>query len=269
MNHRAAPRRLNCAGVGIAALDAAEAVAWVIDHARDLAQTPVSAPGETPSSSPSGVDVHLCNSYTLALADKEGDYRAMLDAATLNLADGTPVMLANRLLHHGAPKERVRGPGLFVQVLRAGRDDGIKHFLLGSTQDTVGRLRDRLERELPGVQIVGTIAPPFRPLTAQELDDITSAIATSGAHIVWVGLGTPKQDWEVARLAATLPVVAIAVGAAFDFVAGTVAEAPRWMQRSGTEWIHRLGSEPKRLWKRYLLGGPRFAAAVVRRRGQG
>jgi N-acetylglucosaminyldiphosphoundecaprenol N-acetyl-beta-D-mannosaminyltransferase len=269
MDHRAAPRRLSCAGVGIAALDPAAAAKWVIDSARELAGPHEIGVAGSTESHLVGRDVHLCNTFTLALADQDDDYRALLNSAALNLADGTPVMLANRLFHQGAPKERVRGPSLFVDVLRAGCQEGVKHFLLGSTDATLTQLRQRIEQRISDVQIVGAIAPPFRSLTEREIKDIDTAIVTSGAQIVWVGLGTPKQDWEVARLATTLPVVAVAVGAAFDFVAGTVAEAPLWMQRTGTEWIHRLGSEPKRLWKRYLIGGPRFAAAVVRRRGQG
>ena len=114
--------------------------------------------------------------------------------------------------------------------------------------------------------MVAAESPPFRPLTAAEVAAQDQRIRQSGAELVWVGLGTPKQDHEVARLAAELPVVALAVGAAFDFLAGTKPQAPLWMQRSGTEWAFRLASEPKRLTRRYLWGNPRFLQAALRDR---
>lgn len=215
-----------------------------------------------------GVDVHLCNAYTLALADADDGYRAMLRRASINFPDGTPVVWANRILHRGRdlPHERVRGPRLFLDVFDRGRLRGVRHYLLGSTPEVLAALEKNLLTEYPGVEIVGTESPPFRPLTEQKRDEQAARIRASRAQVVWVGLGTPKQDWECARLRDRLPVVCVAIGAAFDFAAGTKSVAPDWMQEHGLEWLHRFASEPRRLWRRYLFGNTRFVYAAARRR---
>jgi N-acetylglucosaminyldiphosphoundecaprenol N-acetyl-beta-D-mannosaminyltransferase len=175
------------------------------------------------------------------------------------------VVWANRWRYRRlAPAHRVYGPDLFRAVLRLTRTGAAGHYLLGSTDAVLSALRDRIALEYPGVRIAGAESPPFRPLTVQERAAQHERIVRSGARFVWVGLGTPKQDWAAARLAGELPVVAVAVGAAFDFVAGTKRQAPPWMQQTGLEWAHRLASEPRRLWKRYLFGNARFGYAVAR-----
>ena len=244
---------VSCAGVPITTCTPERAA----DHLIELAL-----------STDRGHDVHLCNAYTLALADRDDGYRAMLGRATLNLPDGTPVVWANRLLHRGEPvaAQRVRGPQLFLDVFKRGQSRGLKHYLLGSTPEVLRALEENLRTRFPDALIVGVESPPFRPLTRDEHDEQAERIRASGAHIVWVGLGTPKQDWECARLRDRLPGLFVAIGAAFDFAAGTKPVAPRWMQDNGLEWVHRLGSEPRRLWRRYLFGNTRFVLAVARRR---
>lgn len=214
-----------------------------------------------------GLDVHLCNAYTLALADRDDRFRAMLVDAAVNFPDGKSVVWANQLRYRGLdlPSERVYGPDLFLDVLDAGRTAGLRHYLLGSTPEVLAALQAELHRRFPGLLLVGAESPPFRPLTDDERRRQAAAIRTSGAQVVWVGLGTPKQDWESARLAAEVPAVFAAVGAAFDFVAGTVKQAPPFMQRNGLEWLFRLGAEPRRLWRRYLFGNARFVRAAMRR----
>jgi N-acetylglucosaminyldiphosphoundecaprenol N-acetyl-beta-D-mannosaminyltransferase len=216
-----------------------------------------------------GVDVHLCNAYTLALADKNADYRRILEDASINFPDGQSVVWANRLRHRklSLPSERVYGPDLFLEIFALGQSIGLKHYLLGSTPQVLTVLERALCRRFPAANIVGVNSPPFRTLTDEERDIQTRAILTSKAQIVWVGLGTPKQDWEAAALAAQLPVIVVAVGAAFDFVAGTKRQAPKWIRRHGLEWLFRLLMEPRRLWKRYLIGNVRFVIAVARRGG--
>lgn len=220
------------------------------------------------SEQPHGTDVHLCNAYTLAVADQDNQFRSMLERASFNFPDGMPVVWANRLLHKDSavPHERVYGPDLFLNVVDAGRAVGLRHYLLGSTPEVLDRLAGELRRRFPGVIIVGVDSPPFRPLSHEESQEQLARIVSSGAQVVWVGLGTPKQDWEAARLAAGAPAVFCAVGAAFDFVAGMKRQAPEWMQRNGLEWLFRLATEPRRLWRRYLFGNVRFLAAVVLRR---
>ena len=245
---------VGCAGVPITACTREQAAGEVLRLAR--------------SRTGSGVDVHLCNAYTLALADKDERLRRVLRDATLNFPDGMSVVWANRLRHRAAdlPRERVYGPDLFRDVFEHGQPAGLRHYLLGSTPDVIADLHAALLRSFPEAQIVGSESPPFRPLNAAETAEQRARIEASGAEVVWVGLGTPKQDFEAARMAGEISAVFVAVGAAFDFVAGHKRQAPRWMQRHGLEWLFRLASEPRRLWKRYVFGNARFLRAAVRAR---
>ena len=215
-----------------------------------------------------GHDVHLCNAWTLALADSDQQLRGLLQRASLNLPDGMSVVWANRLRNRDQdlPAERVYGPDLFLDVFDAGQARGLRHYLLGSTPEVMASLVSELERRFPQAQIVGTSCPPFRPLSYDEREAQVRDIADSGAQVVWVGLGTPKQDVEASWLAAALPVTTVAVGAAFDFVAGTKKQAPVWMQQRGLEWSYRFATEPRRLWRRYLVGNARFVWAAARSR---
>lgn len=209
--------------------------------------------------------VHLVNAYTLALADRDTGYRDQLRAADgWCFADGRPLGWASGLLRQRPPIRQVRGTDLFLAVVDQGRTAGLTHYLLGSTPVTLAALERELARRYPGVLIVGRESPPFRPLSEPEQTEQCDRIARSGAAIVWVALGTPAQDKEGTRIARDVPGVTVAVGAAFDFVAGTVPQAPRWMQVSGLEWAYRLAREPRRLWRRYLFGNAGFVAAVVK-----
>ncbi len=213
------------------------------------------------------VAVHLCNAYTLALADRDPGLRAGLTPPALNFPDGKAVVWAIRALHPRGhlPSNRVYGPDLFLDVIDLGQDAGLRHYLLGSTPDVVTALAAQLRERFPRALVVGVDSPPFRELEPQERRAQADRIAATGADVVWVGLGTPKQDHEVTRLAAEVAAVHVAVGAAFDFVAGTKRQAPRWMREHGLEWLFRLLSEPRRLWRRYLFGNARFVWAVARR----
>ncbi len=212
----------------------------------------------------SGHDVHLLNAYSIALSDRREDYRALLREASLNLADGKPLSWVSRL--GGGRIHQVRGPQLFHDVMAAGSDRAIRHYFLGTTPATLAKLREAVLALHPSLIIAGSESPPFRALSDLEQRQQDERIRASDADIVWVGLGTPKQDFEARRLAHALPIVAIAVGAAFDFTAGTQKEAPRWLGRIGLEWLFRFASEPRRLWRRYLFGNFRFLWAVFSRR---
>ena len=213
-----------------------------------------------------GVHVHLANAYTVALADESAEYCDVLAEPALNFPDGKPIGWVSTLRQHSPRLKQVRGPQLFLDVLDQGRQEGIKHFLLGSTPDVLDQLTTNLERDYPGVNIVGVESPPFRTMTPAELAIQDEKIMASGAQIVWVGLGTPKQDREAQRLAAALPITAVAIGAAFDFAAGSLSQAPVWMRTVGLEWLYRFASEPRRLWRRYLFGNARFLKAALLRR---
>ncbi len=156
-------------------------------------------------------------------------------------------------------------------ALRHGVDAGWKHFFYGSTDDTLARLVEAAHRIAPGIHIVGSFSPPFRGASAEDLESDTARIRATGADMVWVGLGMPKQEIWMSQAAAHLPGTALlGVGAAFDFVAGTTARAPGWMQSAGLEWLHRFAQQPGRLWRRYLINNPAFltllAVSILRSR---
>lgn len=216
---------------------------------------------------PDAAAVHFVNAYTVALADDDAEYAALFEAPeAINFTDGTPLAWIGRRAYRmtAAQWPRVYGPDVMAAMLER---EGFRHYLLGGTPDTLAALQAVIAHRWPQARIAGAESPPFRPLSDAEQREQDRRIVESGADFVWVGLGTPKQDWEVARLASSMPVVALAVGAAFDFIAGTKPQAPRWMQRSGTEWVYRLASEPRRLTKRYLWGNPRFLIAAARQPG--
>jgi N-acetylglucosaminyldiphosphoundecaprenol N-acetyl-beta-D-mannosaminyltransferase len=215
---------------------------------------------------PRGRSVHLCNAYTLSLALSDADLRRGLNEADLNLPDGMPLVWVGRRLGLEGLHGRVYGPDLMLQTMDRGRASGACHFLLGSTDDVLLGLELELERRFPGVDITGRVSPPFRPLTVDERDDLATQIELSGADIVWVGLGTPKQDLFVDEFRLRSTATFVAVGAAFDFISGTKRQAPAWMQERGLEWAYRLAQEPRRLASRYLVHNVRFLLGVARER---
>jgi N-acetylglucosaminyldiphosphoundecaprenol N-acetyl-beta-D-mannosaminyltransferase len=215
-----------------------------------------------------GTAVHFANAFNIALADTDPKYQALVNGGDLVFSDGTPVVWAGRRFHpvDASRWTRVYGPDLMTGVLAKSTSAGPRHYLLGSTPEVLELLTQQLAQRWPNAIVVGSDSPPFRVPTASDLEERDNRIKESGATCVWVGLGTPKQDVEVRRLASELPVTALAVGAAFDFLAGTTEQAPEWMQRSGLEWSYRLAKEPRRLAHRYLWGNPRFIYAIARQR---
>jgi N-acetylglucosaminyldiphosphoundecaprenol N-acetyl-beta-D-mannosaminyltransferase len=163
-----------------------------------------------------------------------------------------------------ASAARLSGTDSIHAIAEWGMHRGLTHFFWGGTPDTLVRLRRNLEQTHPGMRIVGAESPPFRALSDTEVEECARRIQKAGTDALWVGLGAPKQDLVAERLRKfeAAPVI-LCVGAAFDFVAGTKRRAPRWMQQSGLEWLHRLASEPRRLWSRYLIGNPQFVAGLV------
>lgn len=209
--------------------------------------------------------IHLCNAYTLALADENSALADVLGSDTANLPDGMPlVWWARRSGHPHA--ERVYGPDLMERVLDIGRELGTRHYLYGSTPDVLAALETAIESRWPGALVVGVESPPFRELSDDELRMSIANISASRADVVWVGMGTPKQDFLVHRMSAMSGHTFVAIGAAFDFIAGTKRQAPRWMMRIGLEWLYRLLSEPRRLWNRYLVYNWRFVRLLARSR---
>lgn len=189
-------------------------------------------------------------------------HRAHRDAGLVT-PDGMPIVWLLKLA--GMPNvSRVYGPDLMLRMFDESQHKGYKHFLYGSTNNVLNRLRESLQQEFPKVAIVGTYAPPPRAAGMIENDVIIERINSSGADIVWVGLGTPKQELWMADHRARLNAAAlIGVGAAFDFHAGVIRQAPAFLQRLGFEWFFRMAMEPRRLGKRYLRNVPEFLALLV------
>ena len=228
-------------------------------------------PNQLPSIGHPGAGVHFANAYNVALARDNSTYAHLLNSSDYVFSDGVPITwVGKRAYPHKANTwERVYGPDVMTLVLQRSQPEAPKHYLLGSTPDVVASLTQQISQRFPNATIVGTDSPPFREPSTADLAERDLRIAESGATHVWVGLGTPKQDYEVSRIAANLPVVALAVGAAFDFLAGTKAQAPTWMQRNGLEWAFRFAKEPTRLAKRYVWGNSVFSLEAARtlRRG--
>lgn len=210
------------------------------------------------------LNIRFLNAWNVALARGDSEYRALLAGRGTNFPDGTPVVWFLKLQGGtGRSAGRVRGPSLFSEVMRQGVPAGLRHFLLGGTPEVLERLTQKLSAEYDGIQIVGSFAPPFSPLTREYLAECLERITPCQPDLVWVGLGTPKQDYAGDQLCTALDLPVLNVGAAFDFASGAKREAPVWIQRSGFEWLFRLVSEPRRLWRRYLLGNIRFLIAVL------
>jgi N-acetylglucosaminyldiphosphoundecaprenol N-acetyl-beta-D-mannosaminyltransferase len=165
----------------------------------------------------------------------------------------------------GKQVERFCGPDVMPAILDRSRRMGFSHFFYGGKPGSVELLAESLQERFPGLNVAGIYSPPFRPLTLEESAEVAKMINDSGADFVWVGLGSPKQDHWLASFRPLLKApVLLAVGAAFDFHNGKIKRAPKWAQRSGVEWLFRLGSEPRRLFWRYTVTGLRFGQLLVR-----
>lgn len=208
--------------------------------------------------------VHLCNAYSLSLAERDPAFRRLLNRGDLNLPDGMPLVWAGRRLGLEHLRSRVYGPQLMEAVIDRGRSTRLRHYLYGSSPTVVERLVSALSAAYPGVEIVAAESPPFRPLSPDESAGLVERVRAARPGVVWVGLGTPIQDRFVDEFRASLGTTLVAVGAAFDFLAGTRAQAPRLLQEHGLEWAYRLAREPRRLWRRYLVGNVVFLRGVAR-----
>jgi len=196
--------------------------------------------------------VCLCNVHSVVTARRDPGFRDVVNGADLALPDGAPV--AWRLRAHGfRVQQRITGSELMWKCCARAAGEGLPVFLYGGREETLRRLSARLTREFPRIRIAGCYAPPFRPLTPGEEAQVAEAINDSGTRIVFVALGCPRQETWMAAHRGTIRGVMIGVGAAFDWYAGVNRRAPRWMQEAGLEWLHRLASEPRRLWRRYLV----------------
>ncbi len=210
--------------------------------------------------------VNVCTVHTMLECVDDAALAAIVNGATLAVPDGMPLVWLGRRMFPEAHVQRCYGPDLMLSACEAGLQAGLRHCLYGGTPDVLVALENNLKAKFPGLCVVERISPPFRALDEVGKTEIAARINLANPDVVWVGLGTPKQDLWMGefreRLAAP---VLIAVGAAFNFHAGRLDQAPRWMQRGGLEWGYRLLKEPRRLWRRYLIGNPRFLYLLWRR----
>ncbi len=204
------------------------------------------------------------------IRDVHGVMQAQDDAQLMQLhhqaamvtPDGMPLVWLGRKA--GLAVSRTCGPDLMERVLADSPVTGLKHFFYGGKPGVAEQLKSNFESRFPGLKVVKTDTPPFRPLTSVELANVAREINESGADVVWIGLSTPKQEHLMHALVSQVGATLIGVGAAFDFHTGAVGRAPRWMQHAGLEWSFRLASEPRRLWRRYLVMAPRFVLLIAR-----
>jgi len=189
--------------------------------------------------------------------------RAIHNAAGMVTPDGMPLVWMAHLQGLGQVR-RVYGPDLMAAVSAVSPERGYRHFYFGGDEGVADQLKAALTERYPGLQVVGTMTPPFRPMSEAEDAETVRAINAAAPDIVWVGLSTPKQErWMADHVGRLNAPVMVGVGAAFDFLSGRKRQAPKWMQSSGLEWFHRLATEPRRLWRRYLRNNPAFVALAA------
>ncbi len=207
--------------------------------------------------------VCIVNVHTLVTAMRESSFRLIMQEASMNTMDGQPLKWYANTVCHADVNERVCGPELMLRCLDQGVDKGWRHYFLGGRPEVLSTLQLRVQERFPGVNIVGSYSPPFRPITDIEESETVTQINETNADFLWVGLGAPRQEQWIHRNLHRLNVpVCVGVGAAFDFHAGTVKRAPAWMQKAGLEWLFRACADP-RLFRRYLDTNPQFLWMLV------
>jgi N-acetylglucosaminyldiphosphoundecaprenol N-acetyl-beta-D-mannosaminyltransferase len=208
--------------------------------------------------------VCVCNVHAVMASAEDPELRSALLGSSLNVPDGQPLVWALNLLGHSLDN-RVYGPELMARYCARAASSGQRMYLYGGrNQGALVQLALNLRQRYPGIRIVGGYSPPHRPLNPDEREAVIKEINGSRAEVVWVGIGVPKQEkWMAAMRDELEAPVLVGVGAAFDFHAGLVPQAPNWLQESGLEWAYRLAQEPRRLWRRYLRYNPRFVRSFT------
>ncbi|HTV61484.1 MAG TPA: WecB/TagA/CpsF family glycosyltransferase [Verrucomicrobiae bacterium] len=208
---------------------------------------------------------YICVTGVHGVMEAQNDeaFRAILNRAFLCTPDGMPMVWMGKI-HGQAEMRRVYGPDLMLDVCAWGEKNPCSHFFFGGAPGVAERLAKELQNQFPKMEVAGTFTPPFRPLTPAEETQLAERVHSAKPDILWVGLSTPKQEQFMAEFLPKLDVtLMIGVGAAFDFHSGRIKQAPRWMQRSGLEWLYRLGREPRRLARRYFKNNPLFLLKIL------
>jgi N-acetylglucosaminyldiphosphoundecaprenol N-acetyl-beta-D-mannosaminyltransferase len=238
--------RANVLGVGVHAIDLPSAVRIIEDAVRE------------------GVKGYVCvtSVHGVMEAQRDPEFRDILNQSLLVAPDGMPTVWVGHMQGNPGMK-RVFGPDLMLEVCRRSAGTGIRHFLYGGKPGIADELAEGLRRRFPGITVVGTFTPPFRPLDPCEQLALEKQLGAASPDIVWVGLSTPKQETFMAENFQRLPgKIMVGVGAAFDIHTGHVKDAPKWIKDAGLQWAHRLCQEPRRLWKRYLVNNSAFLVAI-------
>ena len=241
------PPKANILGVGVSITDYAAVVEHVLAAAREQRALSVSA----------------CAVHVLMAAIDDPAFAAVLNRFEIVAPDGQPVRWGLSWTRQAELSDRVYGPTLMLRSCEAAARAQLPVYLYGSRPATLQLLAARLNQRAPGLQIAGTRAGRFRPLTDTEQAEDARAIRDSGARIVFVGMGAPRQEWWIFHMRNRIPLPMLALGAAFDFHAGLVPQAPPVLQRAGLEWLFRLTREPSRLWRRYLTVTPRYLPLIA------
>ena len=242
--------KFNVLGVNVHAVDYEFVVSRVVDAAKNRKPLAISA-----------LAVH-----GVMTGAQDDVHQRRLNGLDLVVPDGQPVRWALRWLHGQDLPDRVYGPTLTLKVLEAAAQNGLPVYFYGSTPETVATLVEQVTSRFDGLVVAGYESSKFRRLDADEKSELVDRINASGARIVFVGLGCPRQETFAFEYRDHLALPMLAVGAAFDFHAGSLAQAPAWMQRRGLEWLFRLVAEPRRLWKRYILLNPAYLGRVLLQR---
>ncbi len=247
---RASIPTVNILGVEIAAIDMEWLLAFTKKHIKDL----------------KGDYVCVSNVHTTVTAFEDPEYRKIQNGGILAIPDGGPLSSVGR--KRGAKNmSRTTGPSYMEEILKISEEKGYSHFFYGSTEETLQKLQERLKKEYPRLTIAGLYSPPFRQLAEEEDREILGKINETHPDFVWVGLGAPKQERWMATHQGRIQGLMVGVGAAFDYYAGNIKRAPKWMQKANLEWLYRLLQDPKRLFTRYLVTNSKFIwHAVLRRR---
>ncbi len=204
-----------------------------------------------------GKYICVSNVHTTVMSYENEEYRKIQNGAAMALPDGAPLSSYSRRKGY-KQAQRVTGPDLMLELFAISKEKGYRHYFYGATEETLQSMREVLERDYPGIEIAGMYAPPFRALTSQEDAQIVAKINESRPDFIWIGLGAPKQEEWMYQHMGQLQGVLIGVGAGFDYLAGYIKRAPRWMQRMSLEWLYRLLQDPKRLWRRYFTSNVKF-----------
>jgi N-acetylglucosaminyldiphosphoundecaprenol N-acetyl-beta-D-mannosaminyltransferase len=240
-------------GLPVAATNYAAAVQWILSHAQKADRA---------------YAVEAANTHVAALARVDTEFGQAMAQFDLICPDGMPLIWAiNTQLPAGQKlTDRVYGPTLMLETLKAtDGNSAFKHFLLGGKQSTLDKLTDQFAQQFPSLHLSGTHSPPFGEWPENEFETIAEKIRASGANLIWVGLGCPKQEHWIAKNKHRLPPgIYFGIGAAFAFHAGEVSQAPAWIQRFGLEWAYRVTMEPRRLFKRYLTYNSLFVYYLLR-----